>query len=50
MRNRYKNRRNRVVNPPFKGKHRKTPEQAQRRHERNVILRLSKLERKAVNE
>lgn len=40
MTNRYKNRRNAVVNPPFWGKHCKTAEQRERRHKRNEIMSL----------
>lgn len=35
MNNRYKNRRNAVVNPPFEGKHRKTAEETARRQSFN---------------
>lgn len=38
MNNRYKNRHNAVVNPPFKGIHRKTEAQAARRHTFNVCI------------
>ena len=38
MNNRYKNRHNAVVNPPFKGVHRKTEAQAARRHTFNVSI------------
>lgn len=39
MTNRYKNRRNAIVNLPFEGKHCKTYEQSVRRHARNVMKR-----------
>lgn len=38
MNNRYKNRHNAVVNPPFKGVHRKTEAQVARRHAFNVRI------------
>lgn len=38
MNNRYKNRRNAVVKPPFEGKHRKTEEQMARRHAFSVRI------------
>lgn len=38
MNNRYKNCRNAVVNPPFKGVHRKTEAQAARRHAFNTRI------------
>lgn len=39
MTNKYKNRKNAVVNPPFEGNHCKTFEQRIKRHNRNVCRR-----------
>lgn len=39
MTNRYKNRKNAVVNPPFKGEHCKTVTQRVKRHTLNALRR-----------
>lgn len=41
MTNRYKNHRNAVINPPFRGNHGKTDEQRARRHTYNQLINKS---------